>query len=130
MMRVPMKRCLLLILLLSATPVAAGPVEDLAAAAEAYSKGDFTEAARLFRLSAEQGNLTAQDSLGVLYVNGEGVPQDYVQAYAWFNIAATNVPENDHGWRARLNRFRDEIAGHMSAEDIATAQKLTRDLSR
>lgn len=125
-----MKRCLLLIALLFAGPVFAGPVEDLAAAAEAYSRGDFSEAARLFRTSAEQGNVTAQDSLGVLYVNGEGVPQDYVQAYAWFNVAETNVPADDEGWHARLNRFRNEIAGQMSPADIAAAQKLTRELQR
>jgi TPR repeat protein len=116
------------LLLLCAAPAFAGPVEDLAAAAEAYNKHDFPEAARLFRKSAEQGNVTAQDSLGVLYVNGEGVPQDYVQAYAWFNIAETYVPADDDGWHARLNRFRNEIAGQMSAEDMAAAQKLTREL--
>jgi TPR repeat protein len=123
-----MKHFICALLLLCAAPAFAGPVEDLAAAAEAYSKSDFPEAARLFRKSAEQGNVTAQDSLGVLYVNGEGVPQDYVQAYAWFNIAETYVPANDDGWHARLNRFRNEIAGEMSAADMAAAQKLTREL--
>ena len=123
-----MKRCVIALILLFITPASAGPVEDLAAAAEAYNRGDFPEAARLFRKSADQGNVTAQDSLGVLYVNGEGVPQDYVQAYAWFNIAETNVPASDEGWHARLDRFRNEIAGHMSAADMAAAQKLTREL--
>jgi TPR repeat protein len=27
------------------------------------------------------------NNLGALYANGQGVPQDYVQAYLWFNLA-------------------------------------------
>ena len=123
-----MKRCLIALSLLFAAPAFADAVEDLAAAAEAYTRGDFPEAARLFRKSADQGNATAQDSLGVLYVNGEGVPQDYVQAYAWFDIAETNVPIGDQGWHARLDRFRNEIAGHMSPADMAAVPGTVRQL--
>jgi TPR repeat protein len=34
-----------------------------------------------FRKAADQGEATAQGSLGVMYLAGVGVPQDYVQAY-------------------------------------------------
>jgi TPR repeat protein len=123
-----MRMILVVLLLLSSTPVVAGPVEDLAVGAEAYARGDFVEAAKWFRKSADQGNATAQDSLGVMHVNGEGVPQDYVRAYAWFNIAETNVPAADEGWHARLNRFRNEIAGQMSATDMAAVPGVMREL--
>lgn len=121
-------RTIIAALALCASSAWAGPVEDLAAAAEAYAKGDFAVAAKMFRKAADQGNATAQDSLGVMYVNGEGVPQDYAQAYAWFNIAEANVPADDTGWHARLNRFRNEIAGEMTPAQIEEAQKLTREL--
>ena len=37
---------------------------------------------------ARQGNKYAQFSLGVLYYNGQGVPQDYNQAAQWYRKAA------------------------------------------
>ena len=42
---------------------------------------DFSEAVRLFKLSAAQGLATAQLNLGVMFARGEGVAQDYVRAY-------------------------------------------------
>ena len=38
--------------------------------------------------AAEQGNATAQFSLGFMYANGEGVPQDDSEAVRWFRLAA------------------------------------------
>jgi TPR repeat protein len=37
---------------------------------------------------AQAGDASAQFSLGVLYDNGQGVPQDYVQAAQWYRKAA------------------------------------------
>jgi TPR repeat protein len=55
-----------------------------------------------------------------MYDNGEGVPQDYVQAHMWLNLAAANGDEN-----AKENR--DIAAGLMTSEEIAEAQKLARE---
>ncbi len=41
-----------------------------------------------YRKTAEQGDATAQRSLGFLYANGQGVAQDYVEAARWFRKAA------------------------------------------
>ena len=38
-------------------------------------------------MAAEQGNASAQSNLGAMYNNGEGVPQDYVQAFKWVRVA-------------------------------------------
>lgn len=38
--------------------------------------------------SAEEGDANAQFGLGVLYLNGDGVRQDYVKAREWFEQAA------------------------------------------
>ena len=37
---------------------------------------------------ADQGDAFAQYDLGVMYANGQGVPQDYAQAVAWYRKAA------------------------------------------
>ena len=38
--------------------------------------------------AAAQGNAAAQFNLGVMYENGQGVRQDYVQAVQWYRKAA------------------------------------------
>jgi putative methionine-R-sulfoxide reductase with GAF domain len=40
------------------------------------------------RKLAEQGDVTAQSSMGVRYAAGEDVPQDYAEAVRWFSLAA------------------------------------------
>src|SRR5712692_8709765 len=37
---------------------------------------------------AAQGDAEAQFSLGIMYANGQGVPQDYAEALKWFRLAA------------------------------------------
>lgn len=46
------------------------------------------EAAKWFRLAAEQGHIAAQYNLGVHYANGNGVAKDHVQAVKWYRLAA------------------------------------------
>ncbi len=60
-----------------AAPARAGFDEGVAA----YERGDYETALREFRPLAEQGLASAQYSLGLMYDNGEGVPQDYIQAH-------------------------------------------------
>ena len=47
-----------------------------------------TEAARISRAGAEQGDAPAQYSLGDMYREGLGVPQDYAEAIRWYRKAA------------------------------------------
>ena len=49
---------------------------------------DQAEAAKWYRLAAEQGNEVGQYNLGVMYGTGLGVTQDYVEAYIWYRLAA------------------------------------------
>ena len=41
-----------------------------------------------FRLAAEQGEAIAQFNLANKYFYGQGLPQDYTEAYIWFSLAA------------------------------------------
>jgi uncharacterized protein len=63
---------------------------DLFTAQLAYQKGDFEAAAKDYRSMAELGNAIAQYDLAVLYLNGQGVKQSELNAYAWAQVAAAN----------------------------------------
>jgi len=54
---------------------------------------DYAEAARWYRLAAEQGFAMAQYNLGLMYNNGEGVAQDYAEAARWLRLAAEQASE-------------------------------------
>jgi TPR repeat protein len=54
----------------------------------AYQKGDYQTALKEFKPLAEQGDIKAQFSLGVMYAHGKGVAQDYQQAIYWYQKAA------------------------------------------
>ena len=75
----------LVLALLCAAPAVAGPFEDTVAA---YGRGDYATALRLGRPLADQGNPSAQAMLGLMYVLGRGVPQDYAAALTWYHKAA------------------------------------------
>jgi uncharacterized protein len=49
----------------------------------AFKRSDYTRAATLLRLPAEQGNPQAQAALCFLYTYGRGVPQSYDEAAFW-----------------------------------------------
>jgi TPR repeat protein len=86
-MKLTLKHVLAAILLMLsfATPVTAGPGEDAMAAS---ARGDYATALRLLRPLADQGDAQAQYNLGVLYDNGQGVPQDNGEAMKWYRKAA------------------------------------------
>ena len=90
-MRNLIKTFLLMLMLSFSHAAIAGDFEDGVAAAE---NGDFATALRLWKPLAEQGNSSAQSSLGVMYYGGQGVAQDYVKAHMWYNIAAIDGTTN------------------------------------
>jgi len=51
---------------------------------------DYAEAVRWFRKAAEQGDAQAQFNLGLMYVNGKGVRQNYKIAKEWVGKACDN----------------------------------------
>ena len=73
-----------------------------------------------FRKAAEQDHAVAKLFLGVIYAEGQGVPQDYVRAYMWFNLAAAQGEQ-------KAARFLDMAAQRMTPAQIAEAQRLARD---
>jgi TPR repeat protein len=81
---------------------------------------DYTEAVKLWRAGAEFGDKFAQSNLGRMYYLGRGVPEDYVLSYMWFNLAASKN-------LSTAKKNKDIIAKLMTKEQIADAQKMSRD---
>jgi TPR repeat protein len=71
--------------LASVLPANADPLEDAVAAVNA---GDYVTALRLLGTLADQDNTQAERFLGIMYIKGQGVPQDYALAMRWMRIAA------------------------------------------
>ncbi len=78
-----------------------------------------------FRKDAEQGHADAQFLLGLMYDNGWGVPQDYVQAHMWYKLATSSFPPGEDLDTAVKNR--DNVAERMTPAQISEAQKLARE---
>jgi len=49
---------------------------------------DYAEAAKWYRMEADQGDPFAQSNLARRYYEGQGVPQDYAEAAQWYCMAA------------------------------------------
>jgi uncharacterized protein len=146
---------LILALSFAAAPVAAGPSEDAAAAisrgdyttalrlwralatqgdvkaqmwlGQIYDYGlsdkipqDYAEAVKWYRLAANQDDPDRQFFLGEMYFMGQGVTRDLIQAYMWFDLAAAK------GDRLKAE-LRDDFAKALTQEQIAEAQKLSRE---
>jgi hypothetical protein len=56
-----------------------------------YGQGvnqNYEEAAKWYRLAADQGNADGQYRLGLIYAIGQGVKQNYEEAAKWYRLAA------------------------------------------
>ncbi len=62
-----------------------------------------------------------------MYANGLGVPQDYVRAHLWYNLAAVGFTASETENRNKAVRNRDTLATKMTSTQIAEAQRLARE---
>ena len=94
---------------LALAAILAGPAwaGDFGKGVEAYDRGDYAAALAEWNPLAEQGVAEAQYNLGVMYRIGDGVEQDYVSAYVWWNIAAAGGYEDASG-------NKDIVSEHMT----------------
>ena len=109
-----------------------------------------------YKAKAEQGDATAQHNLGVCYVTGQGVKQDYAEAVKWYRKAAeqNNAKAqvslgfcyyNGQGFEKdyaeayawfnlasktdkKAAEVRDGLEKKMSPQQVADAQKRTKEL--
>src|SRR5271154_3734297 len=75
----------------------AGPLEDGMAA---FRAGDFAQARALWQPMAAHGDATAENNLGIIYLDGKGVAASFPVAMSWFARSAANgsaLGENNLG---------------------------------
>lgn len=72
---------------LGAAPVQASD-NPMADARSALDAGDFKTAAEILKHLASQGDSSAQINLGILYLDGKGVPKDEAEAASLFDQSA------------------------------------------
>ena len=87
---------------------------------DAYNAEDYATALREWRPLANQGLASAQYNLGVMYDNGRGVPQDDVEAYKWWNLAAAQG-------NAFAKSHKEIVEKKMTRQQIAEGQRLSRE---
>ena len=83
---------------------------------------NYVEAAKWYSKAAEQGDELAQFGVGLIYRDGLGVPKDKALAYMWFNISSVKDRT-----REKAGTARDEIAKYMTRDQIAEAERMTRE---
>ncbi len=59
-----------------------------------------------------------------MYYAGQGVPQDYVEAHKWRNLAASRASAEN---QKQYAESRDAVASFMTPQQNADAQKLARE---
>ena len=99
-------------------------------ALEFYKQKKYTEAAKLFRQAAEKDHVQAQNSLGLCYDRGHGVPQDCSEAVRWFKKAAEkgtpwaihNVGHMYYSGRGVAVDYSEAVRWFRQAADMGHAQ--------
>ena len=86
---------------------------------ECLIAGSYDSAFKGFARLSNRGSVVSQYHLGLMYLKGMGVLQDFCRAHLWFNIASS---QGNKKARVQLGRLTEE----MSAHQVAEAQKLAR----
>lgn len=120
---------------------------DVRAGVEAWEAGDYTRAVREWRPLAQAGDADAQFNLGQAYKLGRGVTQDFAQAIAWFERAASqgHIQAEDNlglvlyesgrradavSWLERSASRGEPRAQYVLAAELFNGQIVTRDWIR
>lgn len=92
-------------------------IASVASGEAAFAAGDYQRAFADWRKAAESGEPQAQLRLGELYEKGLGVPQHFVRAHLYYNLAGAAGLE-------QARAARDAVAEGMTPEMVAQAQLL------
>ena len=92
---------------------------DFEAGRAAWNAGRPAEALAQWRAAAKTEDARAMLALGLAYVKGLGVPQDYVEAHKWLNLAAARG-------NAEAAAERGALAEKMTTDEQAVARRLAR----
>lgn len=88
-----------------------------------YAQQDYAGALKYFEIGAYYSDKLSQLSLGLMYMNGEGVEKDPVTAYAWFDLAA------ERGYPDFV-ATRESLKAQLSKDQLAQAIELRKKLGQ
>jgi hypothetical protein len=80
---------------------------------------DMEQAAAWYRKAAEQGDVTAQATLGLLYSLGQGVAKSDIEAYFWFDLAASIKGQKQEQYAAN----RQLIGTHITTDELEEVEE-------
>ena len=80
---------------------------------------DLAKAAEWYRKAADQGDVGAQGMMGTFYSMGQGVEQDYAEAYYWLDLAAAVKGPK----QTQFANYRQMMGAHITADELAEVQK-------
>ena len=81
---------------------------------------NLAKSAKYFKLAGELGYCDGQCGYAEACRDGIAIPKDYVEAYAWYNLAVGSLRDDD------ARKERDSLENKMTKEQIAEAQKRTK----
>ena len=113
---------LLTSLLLGGLAACATTPANIDAAKQAYASANYSTAYPQFKKLSAQGDVQAEDYLGLMYLNGQGVTRDYVTAEHWLSLAADGGAAD-----AQFNLGNIYLAGLTGTQDYAQAMQLYRE---
>jgi TPR repeat protein len=91
---------------------------DLYTANAAFQAKDLPRAFELYRELAELGHAGSQETLAIMYVQGEGVKRDNILGYAWAALALEQRPSE------AAQGIYEQINPHMTESARKTAEEL------
>ena len=98
---------------------------------DAYNRKDYKETFRLWLPLAEQGLADAQYNLGLMYLKGEGVPQDFKEGLKWFRLAAEQGDINAKKKLKELESQTKLAEGNEVSEGVSKAiEKMLEKIKR
>jgi len=87
-----------------------------------YAHRQYQDALKYFEVGAYYADKLSQLSIGLMYLNGEGVARDPVTAYAWLDLAA----ERDY---PDFVATRDRVKAQLSPEQLGKGDALRAQLA-
>ena len=79
---------------------------------------DMVQAATWYLKAADKGDVSAQVTMGTLYSMGQGVDQNYAEAYYWLDLAAAVKGPKQEQYAAH----RQMKGAHITADELAAVQ--------
>jgi TPR repeat protein len=80
---------------------------------------DMAQAAVWFQKAADQGDVEAEATMGTLYSMGQGVQQNYAEAYYWLDLAAAVKGPK----QAMYAAHRQMMGEHITADELDLVQQ-------